>query len=66
MPTASLLRSSRDDWITRSLRPLALRDISQQDGGELSGNVLSILLLAMGYLRPNNRLIGSAGSSGNA
>ena len=54
------IRAALDNGFARRRKP------KQQDGGELAGNELSILLLAMGYLRPNNRVIGSAGSSDNA
>ena len=57
MRESEWIRAAGDDGFARRRKP------KQQDGGELSGNELSILLLAMGYLRPNNRLIGSAGSS---
>ena len=60
MRESEWIRAAVDDGFAHRRKP------KQQDGGELAGNELSILLLAMGYLRPNNRLIGSAGSSDNA
>ena len=60
MRESEWIRAAVGDGFARRRKP------KQQDGGELTGNVLSILLLAMTYLRPNNRVIGSAGSSDNA